>query len=217
MTLSTAPKLVKAAIVGLDPISLMSSIVVFQYNPETLTRSLQPQMSGSGGERAEALRLKAPPIETIDVEVMIDAVDQLEGGDKMAGDVGIHPQLSALEMLVYPKSAQVIVNTVLLATGTLEVIPPIAPLTLFIFGAKRVLPVKLTQIQITEEFHDARLNPIRAKASLGMRVLSYDDLSLTHPGYALFMAHQVVKEGMAIVGSAQNLDAALGERVTVQV
>lgn len=216
-TFPNAPKLVKAAVVAIDPLNPLTSVVVFQYNPETLSRSLEPQMSGAGGDRAEALRLRAPPIETIDVEIVIDAIDQLERADAPATEIGIYPQISALEMLVYPKSAQVIANTVLLAVGTLEVIPPIAPLTLFIFGAKRVVPVKLTQIQVTEEFHDPRLNPIRAKASLGMRVLSYDDLSLTHPGYALFLAHQVVKEAMAVVGSVGNLDAVLGDKATIKV
>ncbi len=217
MSLSSSPKLIKAALLAIDPVNPLTSIVIFQYNPETLSRSLEPQMAGSDGERAEALRLRAPPVETLDVEVVIDAIDQLERDEAPVGEVGIYPQLSSLEMMVYPKTTQVIANTVLLATGTIEVIPPIAPLTLFIFGAKRVLPVKVTQIQITEEFHDSKLNPIRARATLNLRVLNYDDLSLTHPGYALFLAHQVVKEGLSVLGSVQNIDAALGERATIKV
>jgi hypothetical protein len=89
----------------------------------------------------------------------------------------------------------------------LEVIPPEGPFTLFIWGAKRVLPVKLTEFRITEEAHDVNLNPIRAKVSLGMKVLTYADLKLTHPGYALFLAHQVVKETMAVIGSVNSLGA----------
>src|SRR5262249_47720729 len=118
---------------------------------------------------------------------------------------GIYPQLSALEMLVYPKSALVIANTALLLAGTIEIIPPNAPLTIFIWGPKRALPVKLTEFTITEEAHDPSLNPIRAKVSLGLRVLSYADLPVTNPGYGLFLAHQVAKEALAIVGSAKGL------------
>ena len=70
-------------------------------------------------------------------------------------------------------------------------------MTLFVWGPKRALPVKLNEFSITEEAHDMHLNPIRAKVSLGLRVLSYSDLPLTHPGYALFLAHQVTKEAMA--------------------
>ena len=130
---------------------------------------------------------------------------QLEKADPIATSMGIYPQLSALEMLLYPKSALVIANTVLMAAGTIEVIPPEAPFTLFIWGPKRVLPVRLTGFTITEEAHDPSLNPIRAKASLDLRVLSYSDFSVTHPGYALFLAHQVVKETMAVIGSVGNI------------
>jgi hypothetical protein len=86
----------------------------------------------------------------------------------------------------------------------------VAPLTLFIWGAKRIVPVRLTDFSITEEAHDPSLNPIRAKVSLGLRVLSYNDLPPTHPGYGLFLAHQVVKEAMAVVGSVGDLGAVAG-------
>jgi hypothetical protein len=208
---SRSPRVLKGAIVGIDPFNPLASVVVFQYNPDTLTRTLQAQAAGGqGGDRSEPLRLKGAPVETIKLDVEIDATDQLERADSTASTLGISPQLSALEMLLYPKSAVVIANTILLAAGTIEVIPPVAPLTLFIWGAKRILPVRLTDFSITEEAHDPALNPIRAKVSLGLRVLSYNDLPLTHPGYGLFLAHQVVKEAMAVVGSVTDLAAATG-------
>ena len=200
-----SPRLTKGAIVGVDIMNPLASVIVFQYNPESLTRTLQPQSSGEGGDRAEALRLKGAPVETIKVEVLIDATDQLEKADGITTTLGIHPQLAALEMLIYPKSALVIANTILLAAGTIEVIPPMAPFTLFVWGIKRVLPVRVTDLSITEEAHDPSLNPTRAKVSLGLRVLSYNDLSLTHPGYSLFLAHQVAKEVFATIGSVSNV------------
>ncbi len=206
-TFPRSPQVLKGAIVGIDIFNPLASVIVFQYNPESLTRSLEPQFSGESGDKTEALRLGGAPVETIDAEVMIDAVDQLERAEPVAVSTGIAPQLAALEMLIYPKTALVVANTVLLAAGTMEVIPPVAPLTLFVYGLKRVLPVKLTKLSITEEAHDARLNPIRAKASLGLRVLSYNDLPVAHPGYALFLVHQAIKEGMAVIGSIANLDA----------
>lgn len=195
----------KGAIVGIDPFNPLASVVVFQYNPDTLTRTIQGQGSGGGGDRSEAMRLKGAPIETISLSVEIDATDQLETGTGMATSLGIYPQLSALEMLVYPKSGLVIANTVLMALGTLEVIPPVGPFTLFIWGPKRVLPVRLTDFAITEDAYDVNLNPIRASVRLGLRVLSYNDLSLTHPGYAVFLAHQVVKEVMATMNTVGGL------------
>jgi hypothetical protein len=205
-TFPGSPRLMKGAIIGIDPFNPLASIVLFQYNPDTLTRTLTAQTTGGqGGDRSEAMRLKGAPTEDIRLDVEIDATDQLEKGDGLTAAMGIYPQLSALEMLIYPKSALVIANTVLLAAGTIEVIPAVAPLTLFIWGPKRILPVRLTSFSITEEAYDAGLNPIRAKVSLGLRVLSYNDLSLTHPGYAIFLAHQVVKEIMATIGSVGNI------------
>lgn len=207
--LSSAPRVAKGAIVGVDAFNPLASVIVFQYNPDTLTRSLQPQTAGgeSSNARAEPLRLAGPPVETLRLDVEIDATDQLERGDALAVGAGILPQLSALEMLLYPKSAVVIANTVLLATGTIEVVPPEAPFTLFVYGPKRVLPVRVADFSITEEAHDPSLNPIRAKVTLGLRVLSYSDFPVLHPGYALFLAHQVVKEALAVVGSVSGAGA----------
>lgn len=209
-----SPRLLKGAIVGIDILNPVASVVVFQYNPSSLTRSLQAQTAGGQeGSRTEALRLKGAPVESIRLEVEIDATDQLERSEGTAVSMGIYPQLSALEMLIYPKSALVIANTVLMATGSLEIIPPAAPLTIFVWGPKRVLPVRLTEFSITEEEHDVNLNPIRARVSLGLRVLSYNDLPLTHPGYGMFLAHQVVKEAMAVVGSVGNLGSVAGGNI----
>jgi hypothetical protein len=115
-------------------------------------------------------------------------------------------------MLLYPKSALVIANTALAQAGNIEIIPPEAPLTLFVWGPQRVLPVRLTSFSITEEAYDTKLNPIRAKVDLSLYVLSYIDLKLTNPGYMLFLAHQIAKEIMAtsnVLNSVQNIGASL--------
>jgi hypothetical protein len=195
--------LVKGAIIGIDKHNPLASVIVFQYNPEELSRSVQAQPdSGQGGASADVMRLKGAPTETITINnLSIDATDQLEQASPTATSSGIYPQLSALEMLLYPKSAVVIANAALKATGAIEIIQPEAPLTLFVWGEKRVLPVRISSLSITEKAHDPNLNPILAEVSLSMQVLSYNNLPVGHPGYALFLAHQVVKEAMAVVGS----------------
>lgn len=213
-TFPGSPRLLKGALIGMDLANPLASVIVFQYNPHTLTRTLQAQTAGAATSgRSEAQRLKGAPVETFRLEVDIDASDQLEKAEANAVQMGIYPQLAALEMLLYPKSSLVIANTALMALGTLEVIPPMTPFTLFIWGPKRVLPVRITEYSVTEEAHDPDLNPLRAKVSLGLRVLSYSDLPLTHPGYHLFLAHQVVKETMAVLGSVNNLDAVGGGNI----
>lgn len=196
-----SPRVLKGAIIGLDPFSPLASLIIFQYNPDTLTRTITAQALESGADRGEALRLKGPPQEQIKLDVIIDATDQLERGDPVAASLGIHPTLASLEMLLYPKSGVVIANEVLLNVGVLEIIPAEAPLTLFVWGPQRVLPVRLTELSIAEESFDQALNPLRAKVGLGLRVLTYRDLGLLSPGGTLFMAHQIMKEALAIVGS----------------
>jgi hypothetical protein len=210
-TFPGSPRLLKGAIVGVDLFNPLASLILFQYNPERLTRSVQvpgrAQTPGGVPNRNEVLRLKGPPNETISLEVEIDAADQLEQGETIAQTMGIYPALSSLEMLLYPKSARMILNEVLAEFGVIEVIPPEAPLTLFVWGPKRVLPVRITGFSINEQFFDTDLNPIRATVSLSMSVLTYQDLGLVSVGGALSMAHQVMKEVMATIGGVGNVSA----------
>jgi hypothetical protein len=206
-TFPGSPRLHKGAIIELDPEKPLASIIVFQYNPESMTRTLEPQTMDREASRGvtEALRLTGPPHETVRLDIEIDATDQLEKQEDNAMSMGIYPTLSALEMLLYPKSALVNANDVLLNLGIIEVVPPEAPLTLLVWGIKRVLPVRLTSFSITEQAFDPDLNPILAKVSLEFRVLNYQDLGLSSVGGSLFMAHQIAKEVMATIGSIGNI------------
>jgi len=198
---SGSPRLIKGGIVLVDPVTgAMQRLIALQYNPETLTRTLAPQaVAGESADRSEALRLKAPPIETIKLDAEIDATDQLEFPDQNQAtvEVGIHPQLAALEMIVYPASEQLQLNHTLAMIGTLEIAPTFAPLTLFVWSKSRVVPVRLTEFTIIEEAFDPGLNPIRAKVSLGMRVLSVQDLGFDGKGGSLFLIYQQQKERFA--------------------
>ncbi len=207
-----SPRLLKGALIGVDPLNPLSSIVVFQYNPDTMTRRLEPRAVSAEGDRGEAFRLTGAPKETISLSMEIDATDQLEQANPIAVATGIYPTLAALEVMLYPKSAVVIANTLLTLIGTIEVIPVEAPMTLFVFGPQRVLPVRLTSFSITEEAHDQLLNPIRAKVELSLTVLSYQDLPIVSAGRVLFLVHHVLKEVMAttnIFNSVQNVGSGL--------
>jgi len=198
--------LLKGGIVLIDPSSgVVQTIIVLQYNPDTLTRTLQVQsLTAESQNRSEALRLKGPPIETLKLDAEIDATDQLETSDPNATQYGIHPQLAALEMIIYPPSSQLLGNNALARAGTLEIAPMEAPLSLFVWSTNRIVPVRITDFSVTEEAFDPGLNPIRAKVSLGMRVLSVDDLGFDDKGGNLYMAYQHQKErlsGLAPAGT----------------
>ena len=210
-TFPGSPRLIKGALIGVDLMNPLASIVVFQYNPDTMSRRLEPRGAGGDGDHGEAFRLAGPPKETITVSIEIDATDQLEQAQPLAVATGISPTLAALEMMLYPKSAVVIANTILSAIGTVEIIPAEGPMILFVWGPTRVLPVRVTSLNITEEAYDTLLNPTRAKAEISLSVLSYNDLKILTPGNALFLAHQITKEIMAttnVFNSVQNLGGA---------
>ena len=208
-TFPGSPRVLKGGIVLIDPESAaILRVIVLQYNPDTLSRTLAPkavQVGSEGGDRSDAMRLKGPPVETIKLDAEIDATDQLEMADATAVQVGIHPQLAALELIVYPSSGQLQANHALAQSGTLEIAPMQAPLALFIWSKSRILPVRLTDFSITEEAFDTSLNPIRAKVSLGMRVLSVDDLGFDAKGGSLFMIYQQQKEALAAMSQSGSL------------
>lgn len=196
-----SPRLVKGGIVQVDPTTgSVLRVIGLQYNPDTLTRSFQAQATGTdGGDRSQALRLKGPAVETFKLEAEIDATDLLEFPEQhqTATSSGIHAQLAALETLLHPTVAALQTNDALANSGLLEVLPIQAPLTIFVWGKNRVVPVRVTDLSITEEAFDTSLNPIRAKVSLGMRALSADDLGFDHRGGALYMGYLRGRETMA--------------------
>src|SRR6185369_7080003 len=209
-TFPNSPKLVKGGLVLIDPsTSVVIRTIALQYNPDTLTRSLQIKALADGGDRSDVMRLTGPPVETIKLDAEIDATDQLEFPDQNQNTVqlGIHPQLAALETIIYPANSQIQANNRLASAGTLEIIPMESPLTLFIWSKNRVLPVRLTDFSITEEAFDPALNPIRAKVSIGMRVLSVNDLPFDHKGSSLFMSYHQQKEALAAKAQGGSLNA----------
>ena len=146
-TFPGSPRVLKGGLVLLDPDQftvLPNGIVVLQYNPDTLTRSLKIKGIEEGGDRTEALRLTGPPVETIKLEAEVDATDQLETGDPTALQYGIAPQLAALETTVYPLSATLQTNFNLSQQGVLEIMPMLAPFALFVWSANRIAPVRIT-------------------------------------------------------------------------
>ena len=205
-----SPKVLKGGILLLDPDKftvLPNGIIVLQYNPDTLTRSLKIKGADEGGDRSEALRLTGPPVETFKLDAEIDATDQLEVADANTLQYGIFPQLSALETLVYPSSQTLQRNFGLARQGTLEIMPMLAPLTLFVWSASRIVPVRLTEFSISEEAFDPSLNPLRAKVSLGMRVLSIDDLDFNDKSGSLYLTYQQQKETLARLNQAGTFGA----------
>lgn len=200
-TTPNSPKLIKGGLVLVDPESAqVRRVISLQYNADSLTRKLQAQsVGGEGTDRTEPTRFKGPAVETISFEADIDATDQLEFPDQNASTIehGIAPQLAVLESLLHPSATQLQRVDSQASSGTLEIAPMLAPLILFVWGKSRIVPVKLADFSITEEAFDPALNPIRAKVSFSLRVLSVDDLGFSSKGGSLFMTYLQGKERLA--------------------
>jgi hypothetical protein len=197
-----SPRTVKGGIVTMDPdSSAVQTVIALQYNPDSLSRSLQIQalQGGQNGVVMDVLRLRGPAVETIKIEAELDATDMLEfpSQNQLTVQYGLHPQLAQLEMLVNPTVEALLADDAMANAGTLEIIPLEQPLTLFVWSKTRVVPVRLTDFSITEEMFDTNLNPIRAKVSLGMRVLTVDDFGFEHPGAKYYLAYLTNKEQLA--------------------
>jgi hypothetical protein len=197
--LSNSPALIKGGIVLLDATTgTVIRIIPLQYNPETVSRTFHLQaIGGENADRSEAFRLKGPSVETIKVDAELDATDQLEVVNTTVTEVGLQAHLATLEMMIHPTSSQLESSNALAGSGTLEILPMEMPLTVFVWSKFRVTPFRLTDFSITEQAFDARLNPIQAKVSLGMRVLNVNDVGFDHKAGRLFMSYLRTKEQLA--------------------
>lgn len=204
----------KGALIAIDSVSQQKTTVPFQYNPNTLRRSLRPNEVGAAeGDRSTAVRFTGAAVEMISVEAHLDVIDALARSDNsVATYYGIHPLLAALELFLYPSTAQIQAYETTAAAGRIDLVPPLAPQQVFVWGPNRVLPVRLASIAVTEEFFDSSLNPISATVALEMRVLTYSDVTSDNPAYNMWMTHQGHMETMA--GWVQN---ALHRRDMTQV
>lgn len=203
------PFLLKGALVVFEaPIPVPTNLIIFQYNPETMTRKISqpaggPQPGGGGsanpcstaGDTRNTLLL---PVENYSVSMDLDAADQMEVDNPITRGVGLHPALAALELLLYPPPQDVLVAKALALFGSGFVTSGKVPMVLFVWGAARVVPVIVSSITVTESAYDQLLNPIQAKVDLEMR--SMTQLELQAAGIlfeGLSFINLVAKEVMA--------------------
>lgn len=180
------PYLLRGALVeyGANLIGPIPNIVIFQFNPETLTRNLQIPQRPSGTGSRETSQAGEAPVEKITLTAHFTAADQLAGNDPLARAFGVGPRLAALEKMARPAGSGGLLGKALDAVGDLlgggggEVTQPIPretyPRVLFIWGLTRVLPVVIDSLTITEQEYDFILNPVRAEVSLGLSVIIPD-------------------------------------------
>jgi hypothetical protein len=215
----------RGALVELIPTGLIPipNIIIFQYNPETMTHTwTQPEAPKPGPTEATGnpLAVEGTPGESFSFTISMDSNDTIADGDFTAGLAevsGVYSRLSALEMLLYPSQAAggALLGAVSAAVGSLfgggggvvRTVPASTISTcLFIWGPFRIVPVRVTELTITEKLYDAALNPVHAEAQIGLRVMTPDELAHDTDTLApLANAAYTYTMGVRQVGAIANL------------
>jgi hypothetical protein len=207
--LPNQPKILRGAFVEFG-ISLPPLIIVFQFNPVTISRSRSAYVhrpyTYEDQETVQRIDLKqivrSPGIlkkfrgdntkiivspETLSFDIRLDATDKLNEGDAITEQFGVAPQLSTLELMMVPKSQSVMggVATALIK-GTSKAFTFAdseknnPPVILFIWGRKKVMPVNITNMSIREEEFSTDLNPIRVTVSVSLEVIEGPNLAFLY-------------------------------------
>lgn len=223
-----SPKLLKGALIQFSAPLLIPvpNIIIFQYNPETMTRTItpwtQPENGGGGGdcakETATAVNPLAQPIdpcERFNLTLELDAADGLEDPDnnRLTVLAGVADRLAMIEMLLYPPGDSGIGNLVSGIRSGLSGAAPVAerttvPVVLFYWGPGRIVPVRIESFSVDEQAYSPTLYPIRATVTLGMKILDAasfgDDNSATLKlARAAYLYTRAQKETLALARIAE--------------
>lgn len=233
---SRSPKLLKGALIEFSErfIGPIPNIIIFQYNPETLTRSLnpwEPPAAEAEGEESSTqtqvsgITMAQPfdPGETFSLGLELDATDALETPEThpVAVISGVADRISAMEMLLYPdkEDSSLIGDVVdMLGGGSDEESTPrySVPIVLFVWGPGRIVPVRLTSFSVEEQAFSSLLYPIRAKVNVGLKVITPEDLSAYEDSTAKEIAEfcykytHTQKEVLAAANLANSVESILG-------
>ena len=243
---SRSPKLLKGALIEFSErfIGPIPNIIVFQYNPEMMTRTLevwsQSAAGGSVGESGasnDTSHTAQPfdPPETFTLALELDATDALENpaAHPVAFISGVADRIAAMEMLLYPQGDSLLggltgsisgslggasVSGALGgATGGVQPVPRgTVPVVLFVWGPGRIVPVRLTSFSVEEQAYSPLLYPIRAKVSIGLKILTPKDFPTCNRklseelAITAFNFTRKQKEVLAAANMANSVESILG-------
>jgi hypothetical protein len=204
---------------GTSLIGPIPNVVIFQYNPETLTRTMQVPQRPSGPNARESTQAGEKPVEKISFKAQFSAADELADNKILARTFGVGPRLSALEKMVNPSSIlsgligealDKIGDALGLGGGAQDPSQPIPrekfPRILFIWGLTRVLPVTIDSMRISELQYDFLLNPVQADVDIEVGVINPDPCSDDKLAAGALMFTTIAKEAQAIANLANTAE-----------
>ncbi len=211
-----SPRTMPGAIVAVDPLSPLARTVIFQYNPDEVTRSLRPR---AAAERRQLGVRRAPDLGRAHREHLDDGRARRDGraGERRpagSDDRGRRAARRAGDAALPQHRDRSSTNAALLLAGTIEVLPPEAPLTVLVWGPGRVVPVRVESLDDPRAGVRHRLSCRSGRASTSTSTCCPTTTSSpTDPGFALFLVHQVLKETMASVAAVASVAGAAASAV----
>ncbi len=206
---------------GSDFLGPIPNVVIFQFNPESLSRSIQVPHRPTGVGARETDQAGEPPVERVTVNAYFSAADALNDSNPMALGFGVGPQIAALEKMVYPggklsglvgKAIDAIGDALGLGGASGGPSQPVPrdpqPKILFIWGLTRVLPVVIESMTITEQQYDYRLNPVEAQVAIGLAVVPPSQCSDDVIGKGAMEYSSIAKEAQAMLNLANTVQLA---------
>ncbi len=201
---------------GSGLIGPIPNVVIFQFNPESLSRAMQVPQRPSGATQRETTQAGEKTFERITFKAQFSAANMLDEDKLLARMFGIGPQLAALEKMVLPsaKIAGAIGAVIDKIAGAISPPSPPAqpipretyPRILFIWGPTRVLPVVIEAMTIGEQEYDKLLNPVRAEVDLTLSVIAVEQCSDDMLAKGALEYSTIAKEAMAIANLANTAE-----------
>lgn len=218
---------------GSDFMGPIPNVVIFQFNPETLTRTVQIPPRPVTGTSRETTQAGEPSIEKISLTAKFSAADEFGSNKVLARTFGVGTRLAALEKMVRPSNDLLgaigaalgaIGGAAGAAAGSLagslggaagggarQVIPREKyPRILFIWGLYRLLPVVLESMSITEQQYDFILNPVQAEVALSMSVNAIDTCSDDKIAKGAMTYSNMAKDAQAMANLANTAEQVSG-------
>jgi len=223
------PPLIRGALIeyGSDFLGPIPNVVIFQFNPETLSRNIQIPQKPSGSSARETTQAGEIPIEKISFDAKFSAADQLNTNNPITRRFGIGPRLAALEKMVHPasvlykttgKEKDAVGDAVSgggdgSSTKLKEHTQPIPresfPRILFIWGEEKILPVVIESMSIKETQFDNMLHPVEAEVSIGLLINALDPCSKDGVAEGAMLWSNLAKDTQATLNLANTAEQAV--------
>jgi hypothetical protein len=187
--MTSEPSYLRGAFIAYEPDGYpkRKRVIPFRFNPESLLRTVAVEAGQSGGgvegaapgaevapaREASAASSSGELKESFSVQIRLDFADRDQSVSGLGEEFGIAPEIAAIEDLLYPGQPESTPPSSNRTAPVRRLLP--RPTVLFVWGRRRVLPVRIASLKIDESVYNNHLNPVRAEIEAALEVLGEAD------------------------------------------